>query len=94
MEQTGKEEPHVSSQLSNSLEGDILKYSRVSNKRGGTLINFSKIFHPTHPYSIPYVYQFNEKFPTNTLIPHVCFSYSIFFAYFSLGGAELLHKFF
>ena len=31
-------------------------YSRVSNKRGGTIINFHEIFHPTRSYSIPYVY--------------------------------------
>ena len=31
-------------------------YSRLSNKRGGMLINSTKIFHPTCSYSIPYDY--------------------------------------
>ena len=45
-----------------------INYSRESNKHGGTLINFYTFFQPTHSYSIPYVYQFQEKFWPNTLI--------------------------
>ena len=49
-------------------------YSRVSNKRGGTIINFHEIFHPTRSYSIPYVYSFHEKIPPITIISyHVLF---------------------
>ena len=45
---------------------------------------------------IPYhtFINFMKNFQPIRLIHIVCFSYSIFFAYFSLGGAELLHKLF
>ena len=45
---------------------------------------------------IPYhtFINFIKNFQPIRLFHIVCFSYSIFFAYFSLGGAELLHKLF
>ena len=45
---------------------------------------------------IPYhtFINFNINFQPIRLFHTVCFSYGTFFAYFSLGGAELLHKLF
>ena len=61
---------------------------------GICLLIFLKI--STQYVLIPYhmFINFIKNFQPIRLFHIVCFSYTIFFAYFSLGGAELLHKLF
>ena len=44
-----------------TIQSPLNDYSRVPNKRRGTLINFLTNFQPLCPYSIPYIYWFHQK---------------------------------